>query len=169
MAKTIEAVIEIPKGSRNKYEYDEKRHVFRLDRVLYSSVHYPTDYGYIPNTRASDGDHLDILVLIEEPTFTGCLMAVRPVGMLSMRDEKGTDEKILAVAVNDPRFQHIHSLNEVPPHLLKEIENFFTIYKSLEGKETATLGWFEVDQAWQVITEAEARYRAEAAESSTGR
>jgi inorganic pyrophosphatase len=89
--------------------------------------------------------------------------------MLSMRDEKGTDEKILAVAVNDPRFQHIHSLNEVPPHLLKEIENFFTIYKSLEGKETATLGWFEVDQAWQVITEAEARYRAEAAESSTGR
>lgn len=153
----FEVIIEIPKGSRNKYEYDEAHGCFRLDRVLYSSVHYPTDYGFIPNTLAEDGDHLDVLVMVEEPTFTGCHVLVRPVGVLAMIDEKGTDHKILAVPVRDPRFDHIVNLATVPPHLLREIENFFATYKILEGKETATLGWGEVDEALRVIAEARKR------------
>lgn len=150
----IEIVVEIPKGSRNKYEYDDKRGVFVLDRVLYSSVHYPTDYGFIPGTRAADGDHLDVLVLVEEPTFTGCHLMVRPVGMLIMQDEKGRDEKILAVPVRDPRFSHIMDLQNVPPHQLTEIENFFATYKTLEGKPTVMLGWEGANAALALIASA---------------
>src|SRR5512136_922753 len=117
----IDVVIEIPKGSRNKYEYDEQLGTFRLDRVLYSSVHYPTDYGFVPNTLAEDGDHLDVLVIVTEPTFTGCHILVRPVGVLSMRDEKGVDAKILAVPVRDPRFDGYIELGSLPGHLLLEI------------------------------------------------
>ncbi len=153
----MKVVIEIPKGSRNKYEYDEEAGAFRLDRVLYSSVHYPTDYGFIPGTLAEDGDHLDVLVIVTEPTFTGCHILVRPVGVLTMTDEKGGDHKILAVPVRDPRFDQINDLADVPPHLLLEIENFFATYKVLEGKETATLGWSDVDEAGVVIAEARER------------
>ena len=150
----IEVVVEIAKGGRNKYEYDQERGVFVLDRVLYSSVHYPTDYGFIPETLAADGDPLDVMVMIEEPTFTGCHVLARPVGILIMHDEKGQDEKVLSVPVRDPRFDHISDLDDVSPHLLKEIENFFATYKTLEGKHTITLGWNNVEVALRTIEEA---------------
>jgi inorganic pyrophosphatase len=156
----IEIVVEIAKGGRNKYEFDQKRGVFVLDRVLYSSVHYPTDYGFVPGTKAADGDPLDIMVIVEEPTFTGCHLLARPVGVLTMSDEKGQDEKVLSVPVRDPRFDHICKLDDVPPHLLKEIENFFATYKALEGKTTITLGWGDASVAEHII--AETRREAEA-------
>ena len=138
------AFIEIPQGSRNKYEYDESTRTFHLDRVLFSSVHYPTDYGFIPDTLAEDGDHLDILVVVHEPTFPGCLIPARVLGGLDMADEKGSDFKVLAVPVGDPRFSHVRTLAELGDHWLREIETFFATYKLLEPKQT----------------EAEFRYRA---------
>ena len=153
------AFVEIPRGSRNKYEYDEERGVFRLDRVLYSSVHYPTDYGFIPDTLAEDGDHLDILVLVQEPTFPGCLIETRPLGGLDMADEKGPDFKVLAVPVGDPRVSHVRSLEQLGEHWLREIETFFATYKLLEPKQTEVLGWHGVEKARQVIAECRDRYR----------
>lgn len=142
MSDSIEAVIEIPKGSRNKYEIDEATGVIRLDRVLYSSVHYPTDYGFIPETRSPDGDHLDVLVIVEEPTFPGCRETVRPIGVLKMRDERGEDYKIIAVPLADPRFEDVRELDDVPAHWKLEIENFFSVYKTLEpDKVVAIEGW----------------------------
>ena len=155
---TVNALIEIPKGSRNKYEYDERTGKLLLDRVLYSSVHYPTDYGFIPETRAPDGDPLDILVVIHEPTFPGCIVPARPIGGLDMLDEKGSDFKILAVPTGDPRFDTTRELRDLEPHWLKEIETFFATYKLLEPKDTEILGWHDADHAWAVIAECEARY-----------
>jgi inorganic pyrophosphatase len=152
------AFVEIPRGSRNKYEYDEELRLFRLDRVLYSSVHYPADYGFIPDTLAEDGDHLDILVLVQEPTFPGCLIETRPLGGLDMADEKGADFKVLAVPVGDPRYAHVHSLEEIGDHWLREIETFFATYKLLEPKETEVLGWHDVAHAWEVIAQCRKRY-----------
>jgi inorganic pyrophosphatase len=156
---TIEALIEIPMGSRNKYEYDEASGRMRLDRVLFSSVHYPTDYGFIPKTLAPDGDHLDILVLTHAPTFPGCLIEARPIGGLDMVDEKGSDFKVLAVPVGDPRFAGIQGLEHLERHWLREIETFFATYKLLEPKQTDVLGWHDVAEAWSVIAEARQRYR----------
>jgi inorganic pyrophosphatase len=151
MNETIDAVIEIPRGSRNKYEIDEKG-VLRLDRVLYSSVHYPTDYGYIPDTHSPDGDHLDVLVIVEEPTVPGCVVRARPVGVLKMRDEKGEDYKVIAVPVADPRFDGVDDLSELHPHWLREIENFFDVYKTLEPNKTVTIdGWGDRAEAWAAI------------------
>lgn len=147
----VEVVVEIPRGSRNKYEYDEKAHHIRLDRVLYSSVHYPTDYGFIPNTLAPDGDHLDALVIVEEPTFPGCVVPGRPIGTLDMRDERGLDHKILAVATVDPRFAAVKDIADISPHWLREIETFFATYKTLQGVETQVVGWRGVEAAWEVI------------------
>jgi inorganic pyrophosphatase len=147
----IEVVIEIPRGSRNKYELDEATGAIRLDRVLYSSVHYPTDYGFVPGTRAPDGDHLDVLVIVEEPTFPGCHMIVRPIGVLEMRDENGQDHKIIAVPLADPRLNHIQDLNDLAPHWLREIENFFATYKTLEEKQTEIVGWDGAESARTVI------------------
>jgi len=144
---SVLAFIEIPKGSRNKYEFDKKLGAFKLDRVLYSSVHYPTDYGYIPDTLWEDGDPLDILVMVSEPTFPGCLIDARPIGGLDMSDEKGSDFKVLAVAENDPRYENICSLQDLPEHLLKEIANFFETYKILEEKETQILGWHNAEES----------------------
>ena len=157
---SVLAFIEIPRGSRNKYEYDEERGVFQLDRVLYSSVHYPTDYGFIPDTLAEDGDHLDILVLVQEPTFSGCMIEARPLGGLDMADEKGPDFKVLAVPVGDPRFSHYRSLDEVGEHWLKEIETFFSTYKLLEPKQTEVLGWHDESKAREMIAQCRDRYRA---------
>jgi inorganic pyrophosphatase len=148
---SLEVVVEIPRGSRNKYEFDETTGAIRLDRVLYSSVHYPTDYGFIPDTRAEDGDHLDVLVVVEEPTFPGCHLRVRPVGCLNMRDEKGMDHKIVAVPVADPRFEQVRDLPDLAHHWLREIENFFATYKTLEAKETEVTGWDGKQSAWNVI------------------
>jgi len=157
----IDVIVEIPQGSRNKYELDEETGQFYLDRILYASVQYPTDYGFIPNTRAEDGDHLDVLLMVSEPTFPGCRVRARPVGLLCMRDEKGSDQKILAVPVRDPRFDEIQDLADVPAHRLIEIKNFFDIYKQLEGKLTETCGWGGAEQAREVIAQARERYERE--------
>jgi inorganic pyrophosphatase len=157
-ADVIEVVVEIPRGSRNKYEFDRKRGVFVLDRVLYSSVHYPTDYGYMPGTLSEDGDPLDVLVIVNEPTFPGCHILTRPIGMLDMTDEHGRDHKILGVPLGDPRFRSITSLQNLDPHWLIEIENFFRTYKTLEDKETEVIGWEDRAAAARIIYEAMARY-----------
>ncbi len=156
---SVTVMIEIPKGSRNKYEYDKEKRVLRFDRMLFSAVHYPSDYGFIPDTLAQDGDPLDALVLVWEPTFPGCLIEARPVGLFKMWDEKGLDEKILCVPVSDPLWNYIESLADVPPHLLKEIAHFFAIYKDLEEKKTGVEGWEDRDAAVKVIRESEHRYR----------
>jgi len=147
----IEVTVEIPSGSRNKYEYDHERDRFVLDRVLYSSVHYPGDYGFLEGSLADDGDPLDVLVLISEPTFPGCVVRARPVGVLDMTDDKGHDYKILAVAHDDPRYEQAQSLEDVSQHLLREIENFFSIYKELEGRATEVRGWLGVNDAERII------------------
>jgi inorganic pyrophosphatase len=152
----IEVTIEIPSGSRNKYEYDHRRHRFVLDRVLYSSVHYPCDYGFIEGSLADDGDPLDVLVVISEPTFSGCVVRARPVGVLDMADDKGHDYKILAVANDDPRWDETDALEDLSPHRLREIENFFETYKTLEGRQTDVTGWLGVDDAWRIIDAATA-------------
>lgn len=154
------AFIEIPRGSRNKYEFDEETGTFHLDRVLYSSVHYPTDYGFVPDTLADDGDHLDICVLMTEPSFPGCTILARPLGGLEMQDEKGEDFKVLAVPVNDPRFNHYRKLEQVGKHWLREIETFFATYKLLEGKETNIVGWHGLDRALEEIEQSRKAYRA---------
>ena len=152
MKDFIVALVEIPKGSRNKYEYDHTTGNIYLDRVLYSSVHYPGDYGFIPGTLAADGDPLDVLILNEEPTFPGCRLRVRPVGVLRMKDEKGFDEKILAVPLADPRFAEMRDIGDIPSHRLDEIRNFFETYKDLEGgKETQVEGWRPAGEAFDLL------------------
>jgi inorganic pyrophosphatase len=126
--------------------------------VLYSSVHYPTDYGYIVDTLADDGDPLDALVVVNEPTFPGCHIAARPIGVLNMKDEKGGDDKILAVPLGDPRFRSINVLENLDPHWLIEIENFFRIYKELEDKWTEVVGWDGAEAAARIIAEARRLY-----------
>ena len=147
----VEVTVEIPSGSRNKYEFDHARGRFVLDRTLYSSVHYPCDYGFIEDSLADDGDPLDVLVVIGEPTFPGCVVRARPIGVLDMADEKGHDYKILAVAHDDPRWEGASALEDVSPHLLREIENFFQTYKTLENRPTDVKGWLGLDDAWQII------------------
>ena len=158
MEDTVEAVVEIVRGGRNKFEIDEETGVVHLDRVLYSSVHYPTDYGYLQHTLAEDGDALDVLIVVQEPTIPGCHVQVRPVGVLDMRDEKGLDHKVVAVPVADPRFNHIAILNDLSEHLLLEIRTFFETYKMLENKPTEVNDWHDRDRAWQIIQEARDRF-----------
>jgi inorganic pyrophosphatase len=152
-------MIEIPKGSRNKYEYDSERRVLKFDRMLFSSMHYPSDYFFFPDTLSEDGDPLDALVLVWEPTFPGCLIDVKPIGVFKMRDEKGPDEKILCVPISDPLWNHIEKLGDVPPHLLKEIEHFFTVYKDLERKKVTVDGWEGRAEAMRLIAESQKRVR----------
>jgi inorganic pyrophosphatase len=147
----VNAIIEIPQGSNNKYEFDHELEVFKLDRTLYSPLYYPFDYGWVCDTLADDGDPLDILVITSQPTFPGCLVEARPLGILMMRDDKGPDEKVLAVADTDPRFKGMTHLSDLPPHILKEIVHFFDIYKDLEDKQTHVLGWQDVESAYEVI------------------
>ena len=156
----VNAVIEVPSGHVNKYEYDKALHLFRLDRPLYASVHYPGDYGFIPSTLAQDGDPLDILVLTHEPTFPGCLVESRPIGMLDMLDQKIPDEKVLAVAVSSPTHMQVHHHTDLAPHVLREIEHFFAIYKELEGKRVEVRGWRSVEEAQATIRHAQERFRA---------
>lgn len=156
----VEAFIEIPAGSKNKYEYDKGKGVLRLDRVLHSSVHYPGDYGYVEETLEEDGDPIDILVLVTSPTVPGCVIDARVVGVLSMADEKGVDNKLLAVPVRDPRFQQVRDLTDVPQHILREIEHFFRTYKDLEGKHTVIQGWFGAAEAVEIFARAKANYPA---------
>lgn len=129
------AVIEIPRGGRNKYEIDMETGLLRVDRVLHSAVYYPANYGFIPRTYCDDGDALDVLVLGQEPVVPKCLIVARAIGAMRMRDDKGIDDKIIAVHVNDPAVSHYRSIDEVPPHLLAELRRFFEDYKALENKE----------------------------------
>jgi inorganic pyrophosphatase len=149
----IYAVVEIPRNSRNKYEYDPVLDAFRLDRVLYSAVHYPAAYGFIPSTLASDGDCLDVLVSTTEPTFSGCIIEARPIGVLRMVDEHGGDDKVLCVPCADPHFERVGDLDEISPHLLKEIEHFFRTYKDLENKHCEVFGWSGAAVARELIVE----------------
>jgi inorganic pyrophosphatase len=156
----VRMIVEIPKNSGNKYEYDGELGVFRLDRALYSPMHYPGDYGFIPGTVAEDGDPMDVLALVEEPSFSGCLIAVRPLGLLDMLDQQQPDQKILAVPNRNPRFDPWHTIDQVLPHVLREIEHFFTIYKELEGKKTEMKGWRGPREAREAIRVARERYLA---------
>jgi inorganic pyrophosphatase len=159
--ETVRMFVEIPKNSSNKFEYDRTLDVFRLDRVLYSPMHYPGDYGFIPGTLAEDGDPMDVLVLTHEPTFTGCLIEVRPLGLLNMVDNQEGDQKILAVPTRDPRYNQIHTIDQLFPHIRREIEHFFTIYKELEGKVTEMRGWGGPREARKAIAESRDRYLSE--------
>lgn len=156
---TIDVFVEVPMGSRNKYEYEHERQRFVLDRMLFTAVRYPGDYGFIPETLAGDGDHLDALTILGEPTFPGCTIPGRVLGMLDMADDKGPDEKVLCVPDHDPRWQHLRTLADVPEHLLDEIAHFFSIYKDLEQKKVDVHGWRDAAAAFKVIDEARDRYR----------
>lgn len=147
----INVLIEIPAGSKNKYEYDKEMQAFALDRVLYSSVQYPYDYGFVPNTLADDGDPLDGMVIMDQPTFPGCVIAARPVGMLEMVDGGDRDEKILCVPDKDPRYAHVKSLKDIASHRLDEITEFFKTYKNLEKKVTEILGWQDIEQVMPLV------------------
>jgi len=157
-AKLVRMVVEIPKNSTNKYEYDAESGLFRLDRTLYSPVHYPGDYGFIPGTLADDGDPLDVLALVEEPSFSGCLIEVRPIGMLNMIDSKKQDQKILAVPNGNPRYDEVENIDQIFTHIRHEIEHFFTIYKELEGRSTATLGWGDLEDTRKIVLMSRSRY-----------
>jgi inorganic pyrophosphatase len=159
--EVVYAVIEIPKGSRNKYEYDKDLESFALDRVLYSPFVYPADYGLIPQTIYDDGDPMDIMVLMEQPTFPGCIIEARPIGIMRMIDGGDMDDKILAVPLNDPRFTDIKDIDDVPSHLLKEISHFFKEYKHLEGKTTEVIGWENAEKAFEAINHSIDLYKKE--------
>ena len=154
----VTAVVEIPSGSRNKYELHKESGLIRLDRVLYSAVHYPGDYGFVPRTLAEDGDPCDVLVLLNEPTFPGCQIDARPIGVLRMLDRGEPDDKVLAVPTHDPFYGEYFDIADIPQHYLREVEHFFHIYKDLEGKRVQTVGWEQSDVAMRLIVEAIARY-----------
>lgn len=156
----VNAVVEIPEGSKNKYEYSKDHGGFKLDRVLHSTVFYPGDYGFIPRTLYDDGDPLDVLVLVNEPTFPGCVIPVKPVALIEMNDGKENDDKILAIPVNDPNFQEIETKEDIPSHRLKEISHFFQTYKLLEGDEhTEVLGWGSKEKAKEAIKQSVKTYK----------
>ncbi len=139
--QTIYVIIEIPKRSRNKFEYDKRSGFIKLDRVLYSSLHYPGDYGFIPRTHYDDGDPLDVLVMTNEPTFPGCVIEARPVGIFRMKDRGLADDKILAVPATDPLFENNQELEDIPPHFLHEVAHFFSVYKDLQLDRVEALEW----------------------------
>jgi inorganic pyrophosphatase len=153
--------VEIPQGSQNKYEYDERRGVIKLDRHLFSSVVYPTDYGFLEQTLTESGHHLDALVLVNEPTFPGCRIDVRPVGLFQMRDEAGVDDKILCVPIGDPEWRDVHELEDISQRLREEIAHFFAVYTELEpDRVTAVEGWAGRNEAEREIESALARFAA---------
>ena len=147
----VYAIVEIPKGSRNKYRYDTESGVIFLDRVLFSSLHYPGDYGLIPQTFCEDGDPLDILLITNEPTYPGCIIQARPLGIFRMLDKGVPDDKVLAVPATDPLFNGYLDLGNVPPHFLKEVAHFFEVYKDLEGMRAKPVGWEDATAAKQEI------------------
>jgi inorganic pyrophosphatase len=154
----VRMIVEIPQQSANKYEYDGELGVFRLDRALYSPLHYPGDYGFIPGTLADDNDPLDVMVLVHQPSFPGVLIEVRPVGLLNMVDNEERDQKILAVPTRNPRFDQVHTMDQIFPHVRREIEHFFAIYKELEGRVTQMQGWGGPREARKSIMECRQRY-----------
>ncbi|MBE6083237.1 MAG: inorganic diphosphatase [Tissierellaceae bacterium] len=159
MENTVKAFIEIPRGSSNKYEYDKEKGEFFLDRTLYSPMFYPTEYGFIPETLGDDGDPLDIMVLTAYPTFPGCTIESRVIGMLLMIDQGEGDEKIIAVPVGDPRYENVQTIDDVNGHLKKEIEHFFSHYKDLQKKEVQINGWAGKKEAFSMIEKAKENYK----------
>ncbi|HVY94041.1 MAG TPA: inorganic diphosphatase [Bryobacteraceae bacterium] len=160
MPEIVRMIVEIPKNSNHKFEFDPAHGVFRLSRALYSPIHYPGDYGFVPGTLAEDGDPLDILCMVNAPSYPGILIYVRPVAVLDLVDEGKLDHKILAVPNRDPRFDAIQSLGDMRPHWRVELEHFFAIYKELEGKQTEIRGWRDREAARQVILESRERFSA---------
>ncbi|HVZ77310.1 MAG TPA: inorganic diphosphatase [Gemmatimonadaceae bacterium] len=147
----LTAIIEIPQGSRNKYELDKASGLIKLDRVLYSAVHYPADYGFIPRTLHDDGDPMDVLVLLKEQTFPGCMIDVRPIGALHMLDRGEPDDKIVAVPTHDPYSAEYFDIADLPQHLLREVAQFFVSYKELEGKKVEIVGWGKSEEAMRLV------------------
>lgn len=157
---SFDVFIEIPAGSRNKYEFDFELKKMRFDRLLFSSMKYPTDYGFIPETLALDNDPLDVLVLTTEPTIPGLVMEVKPIGVFYMSDDKGNDEKIICVPTGDPLQRELNDLKDINAHLLKEIEHFFKVYKDLENKAVTTNGFGDKAAALKMIQECQERFKA---------
>jgi inorganic pyrophosphatase len=156
--RLLHVLIEIPKGSRNKYEWDEELQAIKLDRFLFSSVVYPTDYGFIPETLAEDDDPLDAMVCVSEPTFPGCVIHVKVIAVLRMRDDKGVDDKVLCVPLHDPNWNTVEELEDIPQSLRDEISHFFSIYKQPEGKTVKVDGWFPREAAMEAIDASRRRY-----------
>jgi inorganic pyrophosphatase len=155
----VNVIIEIPKGSQNKYEYDVKNKIFKLDRILLSPMHYPGDYGFIPQTIAKDNDPLDVMVLISNPTHPGTLLEAKPIGVLRVIDRGKEDNKILCVANGDAKLKKIKSIREIEKHTLDEIEHFFLVYKQLERKKVKILGWKDAREAKKIILNATKEYK----------
>lgn len=167
--KIVNAIVEIAKKTSNKYEYDEKLDIIRLDRVLHSPMYYPVDYGFIPETRSKDGDHLDVMIITDSPVFTGCLLEIRPIGAIVMRDEAGDDEKILAVPVKNPNYDHIQKLSDISEHFLNELVHFFSEYKKLEKNKDVTVGaWLDRKQAYEIINQSHRVYKSEQKQKKSG-
>ena len=152
-------IVEIPKGSRNKYEWDHERERLVLDRFLFSSVVYPTDYGFIPETLGQDEDPLDVMICVSEPTFPGCMIDVKPIALFRMEDDKGIDDKVLAVPCTDPTWNQLEVLDDLPTQLRDEIAHFFSIYKDLEQKKVTVKGWFSREEALGEIEASRARFK----------
>jgi inorganic pyrophosphatase len=159
--EVVHVIVEIPKRSRNKYELHKETGLIRLDRVLYSSLHYPGDYGLIPQTFYDDGDPLDVLVMTNSPTFPGCLLEARPIGLFRMTDKDLPDDKVLAVLENDPFFAEWQDISDIPQHFLAEMGHFFSVYKDLERVRTQALGWEPAAAARQAIRHAIRLYQKE--------
>jgi inorganic pyrophosphatase len=159
IGRTFPVVIEVPKGSKNKYELDKESGLLRLDRVLYSAVHYPADYGFIPRTYCDDGDPLDALVLSQEPVYPLTVVEARAIGAMRMRDEKGLDDKIIAISVQDPAFAEYTDHTQLPTHTLREIKRFFEDYKALEHKQVVVEDFMGPDDAVRILREATELYR----------
>ena len=157
--ESFACVVEIPKGSRNKYEWDHERDRLVLDRFLFSSVVYPTDYGFIPETLGLDGDPLDVMVCVSEPTFPGCMIDVKPIALFRMEDEKGVDDKVLCVPLHDPGWNTMEKLEDLPEQLRDEIAHFFSIYKDLEQKKVKVDGWRSREDAIEEIEASRKRHR----------
>ena len=156
---TFACIVEIPKGSRNKYEWDHERDRLTLDRFLFSSVVYPTDYGFIPETLGQDTDPLDVMVCVSEATFPGCLIDVKPIALFRMEDDMGIDDKVLAVPLSDPGWNHMEKLEDLPDQLREEIAHFFSIYKDLEQKKVRVDGWYSREDAVKEIEASRERFR----------
>lgn len=165
----FQCVIEVPSGSKNKYELDKQSGLLRLDRVLYSAVHYPANYGFLPRTYCDDGDPLDVLVFGQEPVTPLCIVRARPIGLMTMRDEKGQDDKIIAVAIDDPEFNHYQSVEELPPHRFLELRRFFLDYKALEHKNVDVDHMRGRDDAEKAIKDAIELYNTDVLPKIPGR
>jgi inorganic pyrophosphatase len=155
-------IVEIPRGSRNKYEFDAEFGAIKLDRLLFSSVAYPTDYGYVPETLAKDGDPLDVMIVVSDATFPGCRIEGKLIALFRTHDDAGQDDKLLCVPRNDPNWSHMERLEDIPEQLRDEISHFFSIYKQPEGKHVMVDGWFEVEEARAVLEDSRRRFREQA-------